>query len=535
MIIRTSNTWRSVWLVAVSMALVGAWAACGKKQVTSENKNSEPARASETAQSSPAQPETAQSSPAQPEAAQSSPAQTEAAQPTAMDPSLLEHIRKRWTGDLKGMIERRYIRALVTYNRTYYFYDGAQARAISYEALREFEKFLNQKFNTGEQPVNIVFIPVQRGEMAKALTEGRGDIAVGNIAILSEGKAVVDYSDPVRENANEIIVTGPNAPTLNSLDDLGGKEVYVRKNSRYWVSMTHFNEKMKRDGKPQAILKAADDDLDDEDILEMVNAGIVGITVVDSLVGELWAKLFQGVTLHPDLTVATNVNTGWAFRKNSPEFAAAINEFVKDHKVGTAFGNTLMRRYFQNPKWIANSTSEEEVKKFKSAVEFFKKYANQYGFDWLMVAAQGYQESRLEQSAKSSAGAVGVMQIKPSTAAGNPININDVDAIEPNIHAGVKYMRFMIDQYFKHAPMDRMNKGLFAFASYNAGPNRIAKLRKEAQEEGLDPNKWFNNVELVAGREIGRETVTYVSNIYKYYVAFKLVSERESAKKAKSS
>jgi membrane-bound lytic murein transglycosylase MltF len=263
----------------------------------------------------------------------------------------------------------------------------------------------------------------------------------------------------------------------------------------------------------------------------MVNAGIVGITVVDSTVAELWAKVFDRLAPRPDLAVAPNVSIGWAFRKESPQLAAAVNEFVKDHKVGTAFGNTLLRRYFQNTKWLVNSTSAEEVKKFRETVEFFKKYSDRYGFDWLMVAAQGYQESRLEQSARSAAGAVGVMQIRPSTAADKSVNVPDVEELDSNVHAGVKYMRFMMDRYFADAPMDRVNKGLFAFASYNAGPNRIARLREQAAAEGLDPNKWFNNVELVADREIGREAVTYVSNIYKYYVAFKLVLEREQQKK----
>src|SRR5215204_515362 len=453
------------------------------------------------------------------------------APPAPVDPSLLERVkRERWAGDLDRMAERRYIRALVTYNRTYYFYDGAEPRGVSYESLKEFEKFLNRKLGTGNRQVNVLFIPVQRGELLQALLDGRGDIAVSNIAITPEGQALVDYSEPVRENVSNIVVTGPHSPALASLEDLGGKEVFVRKLSRYWSLLTRLNEELRKSGKPAVILKAADEDLEDEDILEMVNAGIVGITVVDSTIAELWAKVFDQLALRPDLAVAPNVSIGWAFRKESPQLAAAVNEFVKDHKVGTAFGNTLLRRYFQNTKWLVNSTSAEEVKKFRETVELFKTYSGRYGFDWLMVAAQAYQESRLEQSARSAAGAVGVMQIKPSTAAGNPVNIKDVEKIESNVHAGVKYMRFMMDEYFADAAMDRLNKGLFAFASYNAGPNRIARLRKQAAAEGLDPNKWFNNVELVADREIGRETVTYVSNIYKYYVAFKLVLEREQQK-----
>lgn len=494
----TNHKWYSLWLMGIIAALLATVAACGTKQSGTENQTKEPITVSENTQ------------------------------PEPSDPSLLERIkRERWTGDLSGMAERRYIRALVTYNKSYYFYNGAEARGISYESLKEFEKFLNQKLATGNRKVIVIFIPVQRGDAFKALLDGRGDIAASNIAIMPEGRELIDYSDPVRENVANIVVTGPASPALTSLDDLGGKEVFVRKLSRYWFMLTEFNKELKKAGKQEVILKAADENLEDEDILEMVNAGIVGITVVDSVIGELWAKVFNQLTLHPDLTIAPNVDIGWAFRKNSPELAAAVNEFVKDHKIGTSFGNTLLRKYFQNTKWIVNSTSDEEMKKFRATVEFFKKYSDQYGFDWLLVAAQAYQESRLDQSASSPAGAVGVMQIKPSTAAGSPINIKDVGNVDANIHAGVKYMRFMVDEYFKGESLDRVNKGLFACASYNAGPNKIAKLRKQAAEEGLDPNKWFNNVELIADREIGHETVTYVSNIYKYYVAFKLVNERK--------
>jgi membrane-bound lytic murein transglycosylase MltF len=92
----------------------------------------------------------------------------------------------------------------------------------------------------------------------------------------------------------------------------------------------------------------------------------------------------------------------------------------------------------------------------------------------------------------------------------------------------VKYIRFMIDRYYAKEPMDQLNKMLFAFASYNAGPSRIEGLRKEAARRGLNPNVWFNNVDVVAADRIGSETVTYVSNIYKYYIAYRLVAENEA-------
>ena len=283
------------------------------------------------------------------------------------------------------------------------------------------------------------------------------------------------------------------------------------------------------------VLRAADENLQDEDILDMVNAGLVGVTVMDDLIAGFWGKIYNGITVHNDLSIADGDRIGWAVQKGTPQFLSLINEFVKDHKAGTAFGNTLLQKYLKDTKWAKNNIAPQEMEKFKTAVAFFKKYGAQYDFDWLMIAAQAYQESQIDQTKTSPVGAVGVMQIKPSTASGDPINISGVDKdMEKNINAGVKYLHFMMDHYFKGAKMTNIDRGLFAFASYNAGPNRIAKLRKQAEAEGLDPNIWFNNVEIVAAKEIGAETVNYVSNIYKYYVAYKMVAEN-TAKKTKRS
>lgn len=444
-----------------------------------------------------------------------------------IDPSLLDRLKnEQWTGDIDGMLQRRYIRTLVLYNKTNFFYDGPQPRGITYEALKEFEKFLNGKLNTGNKPVHLIFIPVSPEEGLKRMREGRGDIAASNLPIIPQLQELVDFSDPIRERARQVVVTGPSAPSITSLEDLSGKEVFVRKLSRYWPKLESLNERFRSEGRAPAIIREADQNLQDEDILDMVNAGLVGVTIMDDLIAAFWAKVYDGIAVHNDLSLADEDKIGWAVRKGTPSFLSLINEFVKDHKVGTSFGNVLLQRYLRDTKWAENSVAPGEMEKFKTAIAFFKKYAGQYKFEWLMIAAQAYQESTIDQTKTSSAGAVGVMQIKPSTAAGDPVNIQGVDKdAEKNINAGVKYLSFIMENYFKDAQMNRVNRGLFAFASYNAGPNRIAKLRKQAEAEGLNPNVWFNNVELVAAKEIGAETVTYVSNIYKYYVAYQMAAE----------
>jgi membrane-bound lytic murein transglycosylase MltF len=262
----------------------------------------------------------------------------------------------------------------------------------------------------------------------------------------------------------------------------------------------------------------------------MVNAGLIPITVVDNYLADFWKQVFPDLNVHDDVAVRTGGVLAIAIRKGSPQLAKGLNYIIDQYGLGSAFGNTIEKRYLQNTKFVKDATSEAERRKFVQMVELFKKYSDQYDMDYLLMAAQGFQESGLDQGVRSPVGAIGVMQVMPAT--GQELKVGDVRQVEANIHAGVKYMRFIMDQYYKDEPMTRLDKGLFAFASYNAGPGRIRQLRREAEKRGLNPNVWFGNVEQVASERIGRETVTYVSNIYKYYVAYRLVVAEQERKKA---
>jgi len=433
-------------------------------------------------------------------------------------------------GDFDAMRKRRVIRALVVYNKTNYFIDKGAPRGITYDALKLFEDEINRKYKTGNLKINVAFLPVGRKDLEAALMDGRGDIVAATITVTPERLQRVDFSNPTMSNVSEIVVSGPASQPIASVDDLSGREVFVRKGSIYHESLEKLNANLAKRGKPPAKLRFAPDDLEDEDLLEMTNAGLVQYVVVDDALARFWAGVFPALKLHPDVALRTGARIAWAIRKNSPLLLAELNAFLAKYPEGSATRNILFQKYLKNTKFVKNAASSAERKKFEEMARFFKTYSDKYDMDFLLMAAQGYQESQLNQSVKSKVGAVGVMQLMPAT--GKEQKVGDITQLEPNIHAGVKYMRFMIDQYFANEPMDRLNKGLFAFAAYNAGPNRIQSLRKEAAKRGLDPNLWFNNVEIVASEKIGRETVTYVSNIYKYYVAYKLISDQAEERKA---
>lgn len=449
----------------------------------------------------------------------------------ALSPGLRPAIAKPWTGDLDGMVKRRVIRALVVYSKTFFFLDRGTERGISHDALKLFEDDINRQAAVKKQltarhlRVQVILLPVHRDRLIPVLLEGRGDIAAAFLTITPERQRLVDFSDPVFTGVDEIVVTGPGAPPIGNLDDLSGKEVFVRMSSSYYESLQTLNTDFAKAGKAPVKVKPAPEDLEDEDLLEMVNAGLVPIVVVDSQKAQFWKEFFTNIALHPDVAVRTGGEIAWMFRKDSPQLKAAVNDIIRRRGRGGKEAQIIVAQYLKNTKWVKNALSEVEMQKFQRTVEFFKTYGKTYDIDYLLMMAQGYQESALDQNARSPVGAIGVMQLMPATGAA--MGVGDIAEMEPNIHAGVKYIRFMVDRYLKDEPMDRLNKVLFAFASYNAGPGRIGQLRKEAAKQGLDPNVWFNNVEIVAARRIGGETVNYVSNIYKYYIAYKLITEAE--------
>jgi len=447
----------------------------------------------------------------------------------------LAQMQKPWTGDLDGMIERRVIRVLTVNSKTFYFHDKGTQRGTVVDSFRLFEDELNKKLAAEKKLTNknlkvrVAFIPLRRDQLLPALAAGKGDVAAANLTITPERQKLVDFTVPGMANVSEVVVAGPASPKVASLDDLSGKEVFVRKSSSYYESLVALNTKFAAEKKPPVTLKEAPETLEDEDLLEMLNAGLIAIIVVDKHKADFWKQIFPKLTVHDNVAVRTGGDVAWALRKGSPQLKAALDDFVTRNKVGTAIGNQLLTRYLKNVKYVKNAATEEERKKFLALIQYFKKYGDQYDVDWLLMGAQGYQESQLNQNAKSPVGAIGVMQLMPAT--GKEMKVGDVTEIEANIHAGIKYMRFMIDQYYGKEPMTQLDKALFAFASYNAGAGRISQLRKEAAKRGLDPNVWFQNVEYVAAEKVGQETVTYVSNIYKYYIAYRLVLESQASTK----
>jgi membrane-bound lytic murein transglycosylase MltF len=429
-----------------------------------------------------------------------------------------------FTGDLDEMVKRRLVRAGVVYNRTQYFIEGGVQKGSVYESVKLFEEELNKRLKTGLLKVHVAFVPLQRDQLFSALESGKVDLIAGALTVTPERLQRASFSDPTRTGVNEIVVLGPEGAPVATAEDLSGREVFIRRSSSYYESIQSLNGRLAAKGKAPVIVKEAPEVLEDDDILEMANAGLVDATVVDDYLVAFWGQVFPNLRPQQGAAVRTGGAIAVGVRKNNPRMLRAVNTWIKEYGPRTAFGNLMHRRYLKDAGYVTSAAAKAERQRLLDLVALFKQYGDKYDVDYLLMAAQGFQESRLKQDAKSHVGAIGVMQVMPAT--GRDLKVGDISQVEPNIHAGVKYFRFMINTFYKDEPMTPLNKGLMTLASYNAGPGRMRQLRQETKRRGLDPNVWFGNVEQVVSEKIGRETVTYVSNIYKYYVAYRLVLDR---------
>ena len=397
----------------------------------------------------------------------------------------------------------------------------------------EFEKELNQKLaRQGGKRVDVVFVPVVRDELLPALIEGRGDIAAANLSVTEKRLKEVDFSAPLRTGVSEVLVTGPSSSPVHSLGDMAGREVFIRGSSSFSESVRRVNDSLKHAGKKPIKVQLADERLEEEDILEMVNAGLVPATIADDHVADFWKEVYDSIVVHPTVTVATGGKIAWAIRKKSPELKAAVDAFARTHAKGTKFGNIVDQRYWKDAGYVTNSATKENLAQFRSMIELFRKYGEQYGFDHLLLAAQGYQESGLDQN-----------------------------CAEPGRchrrHAG--YAKDGVRSQCRCLWASRSSSRIFTRGASTCGSSSTATSRASRwtrstaaclrshptmpaprgwrssgprlRRWGSTLNVWFNNVEVVAARDIGRETVTYVRNIYKYYVAYALVARQEAARR----
>ncbi len=454
-----------------------------------------------------------------------------AAEPEDSHP-LEVHLSDRHTGDLPQIMERKYLRILTTYNRTNFFMVKGRFHGMEYALLKAYQKRLNQNLSRKELHVVFEFIPVTRERLIPDLVAGYGDIAAAGLTITDARRRQVDFTRPYITGIDEVLVANRDATPIHDCFALSGQALFVRPSSSYHESLQALNRRLRKAGRPPVHIVPADENLETEDILELVNVGAVERTVCDSHLAKLWADVFDGIRVNDAVVLRHDSAIAWAVRKDNPLLKASLDDFIATHRQGTRLGNIFFRRYYERTTYIKNPLTDDGTRRLRDKMPLFKRYGRKYGFDWRLLAAMAYQESGFDNSRVSSRGAVGIMQIRPETAADPHVGIPDVHTIENNIHAAVKYLAFLRRHYYSDPAIRPRDRVRFSLAAYNAGPGSVRRARQQAARMKLDSHRWFRNVEMAMLKVVGQETVRYVSNINKYYVIYKNLSAQMARREA---
>lgn len=450
------------------------------------------------------------------------PAVVEAA---AEEPPLVLRVTQPDSSDWPEIERRGLLRVLVPRDRTNFFFAGNRLRGMEYELVHEFERSLAREPGGVRPQVDVAYVPVAFDRLIPALVEGLGDVAAGGLTITPEREQLVAFTEPYFTGVSQIVVASRDAAVPAGLEGLSGQLVVVGPGSSYIGSLERLNQQLAARGLAPARVESPGRGFATEDMLELVNSGAFPYTVADQHVAELWSGVLGGLRLCPELQLSSGDRIAWAVRRDNPELKRVLDAFLLENRKGTRTGNVLFQRYFKDTQWIEAPDLDLHSGSLGAILEPLQRFAAQYGFDWRLIAAQAYQESRLDPAARSRSGAIGLMQLLPSTA--KDMGFDDVTDPEDNLQAGIKYMAWLRDNYFSDPALPEAVRVDFALAAYNAGPGRVRRWRREAPELGIDADRWFGGVENLALEKVGFEPVRYVANINKYYVILvRLLDER---------
>ncbi len=437
------------------------------------------------------------------------------------------------TDDFDRIRERGTIRILVPYSRTFFHIDHGRQRGVTHEVGIAFERWLNTRYSRQGKNLrwHVMFIPVSRDQLLPSLVRGVGDIAAGGLvegdrARFSE--QVVTASASFR--AAPVLVSGPAGEPIASLDGLSGKEVAVPAlNSDFWELVALSRGFSERGLAPIRLVPLAEG-IEPEELLALVNAGRLAAAVVDRRVARAWQPTLGRIAIQENVDFDWGGRYAWAARQSNPELRRVLAEFFTEHQRAPRMKQAFDGDDGEARQFLRESVSAEELRNFRRLNRAFIASARRYDLDPLMLMAQAFHESQFDQRARSNRGAVGVMQVLPSTAADPNVRVSGVrSSAEQNVEAASKYLRFLADTYLDDPALTPDNRMFMLLAAYNAGPGNLQKVRRMARENGLDPDRWFGHVEQMAARALGRETLDYVNNVYKYYVAYSFARDREEA------
>ena len=441
--------------------------------------------------------------------------------------ALIEAVLDPELGGLDAARERGFLRMAVAPDPLMIAFDGEAALGVAISIATELEIFLSGLPGASPTPTVVVPTPTPRNAIVDSLVEGRTDFSTLTVSSAEETEEL-QYTQALIEDVNDVPVLSPDLEGIETIDDLVGIPIYVQENGRYAANLERLNAARAEEGKELLTVRLVDERLDDYDLMELVEIGVIRATVATDFKANFWNTIYTSAVVRDDIELTPDGRIVWSVRESNDQLLETLDDFADIAKKGTLLGNVVLNQYADSADWIENIGTEDSRRLIDEVGPVIERYSDEYGFESELVIAQAYQESRLDQTKRSHVGAIGVMQVMPTTAADPVVGIPDVTTLDNNVNAGIKYLRWLRDTFFDDPEISTLDQTLLSFAAYNAGPGGVRRAQKRAVELGLDPNVWFENVEVAIQQAVSREPAIYVRNIFKYYVSARLLEELEA-------
>ncbi len=441
--------------------------------------------------------------------------------------SILEAASRPAFGDLPEIRDRGALRVLVPYGLTTFYFRQGNPQGVEFDAMTELERRLRPKGKRrgSGAPLRVVFIPTPFDRLLPDLLAGRGDVAASLLTVTPERAALVDFSRPYFRDVASVVVSHAGAAPVTEPDDLSGRTVHVPAGSSTVPLLRALSDALAARGRP-GVQVVELPGATWEDLLQMAAAGTVEHTVADDALARLWTRAVPGLRLEAGARLREGADIAWAVRKGSPQLLAALDDLAV-HRGSRSHAGVAesVRRHMRDPGRLQRALSPGALARQREIEPLLREAGGRYGFDWLFLAALAFRESAFDAGARNPSGAVGLFQVKPETGAW--VGYPDVSGPRESALAGAAYLARLRGDYYDDERLPMNVRLHFTLAAYNAGPGRVAGLRRKAAARGLDPDLWFDNVELVALDTIGHETADYVASIVRTYLAYRLAADRE--------
>ena len=418
--------------------------------------------------------------------------------------------------DLAQIRSSQVLRVLVNQSRNSSGEVKGQDIGVEYHRLRAFERYLNDQARDGQE-ITLKIIPKAKDQLLGALARGEGDLVAPGELIDAKASRGISASAPIIHQVPLLLVGGKGGKRFTRFDQLSGRTVALTTGSVAGAAINQLNQKLALRKLPPVTIEWVDPTLAVEDVLEMVQAGIFRLTIVEKPIAERWAKLMPKLRFERKVLISEPAAMRWYVRRDASMLRASIDRFLTRYKV-PADQDVAFERVYRRLYRVHYPLARADRQKLEKLRPVLQKHARQQGMDWLNLAALAFKESTLNPNARGGGGATGLLQITPSAA--RRVGVSNIQNVDNNVLAAVRYLALIRRKFFSSPKLNERARMAFMLAAYNMGPERVQGMRAEARRRGLNPNQWFFQVERIAMEQVGMGAVSYVNSVNKYYLAF---------------